>query len=272
MSKNKTSQTLIDNEIYNNQSENWWGDNGFGAFIRYFDNPWRVPYFQRVLMQQFDSGFTGKSLLDVGCGGGLLAEEFAAMGFVVTGLDPSEKSLEVARSHAVQSGLKIDYSAGDGEKLPFGDATFDAVSCCAILEHIHNWSAVIGESARVLKPNGIFLYNTINRTKVSKFSHIKLVQQWKFTRCLPTDLHVWEMFVKPEELNTSLEEHGLQNKEIKGTKRAGILLPFLKNIRQYQTGRLSAAEFAKRICPQEGLNIKGSYIGYAIKSLIHANK
>ena len=92
------------------------------------------------------------SLLDVGCGGGLLTEELSRMGFSVTGIDRSKESLSVAREHARQGGLCIDYQVASAESLPFGEATFDVVTCCDVLEHIPNWKDVLKEISSVLKP------------------------------------------------------------------------------------------------------------------------
>ena len=166
----------IDNTLYDDESANWWSENGIGAMLRHISSPWRLPYFRRVLERQSEN-LPGRRLLDVGCGGGILAEDFAGMGFQVTGLDPSRRQLDVAREHAADNGLHIDYQKGHGHKLPFGDQAFDIVACCDTLEHIDNWDAVIGEIARVLKNRGLFLFDTINRTVMSKIFLIKMAQQ-----------------------------------------------------------------------------------------------
>lgn len=254
----------VDKDIFNNQSENWWADTGLGALIRLFSNPWRVPYFQRILKQKLDK--SEKSLLDVGCGGGLLAEELALMGFDVTGIDLSEKLIKVARTHALQSGLNVNYLIGDGDKLPFDDETFEVVACCDVLDHIEKWDEVIGEVARILKPNGIFIYDTINRTDYSKAVLIDLGQENESTRFMPPNLHAWEMFVKPEELEASLERYGLQNKDIKGTtipdEDPG---PAIMLMQQHNAGQISTIEFSKYAKLVEGPFIEGFYMGYAIK-------
>lgn len=245
-------------------SDTWWDDNGLLSLLKWVVNPWRVPYFQRILLQlKIDPN--RKRALDVGCGGGLLAEEFAAMGFEVTGIDPSDKSLEAARAHAARCGLSIDYRLGYGDKLPFEDESFDVVYCCDVLEHIRDWDAVIGEIARVLKRSGVFFYDTINRTLYSKLTSIKIVQDWEYTRILPPRLHVWEMFITPDELKISLERHGMQNKEIVGAKTRRNPIKMILALRQYKTGKISCAELGKQVGFKEGTNIRGSYMGYAIK-------
>jgi len=256
----------IDNDIYNRMSDIWWSEHGFAALLRHLSNPWRVPYFQRILTSELGVEPRGSRALDIGCGGGLLAEEFAAMGFDVTGIDPSVESLEVARTHAAHSGLRIEYLEGHGAELPFEDTAFDVVYCCDVLEHIREWETVIGEAARVLKPGGVFLYDTINRTPASKFAFIKMAQEWRLMRYMPPNLHVWEMFITPEELADSLERRGLRNKDVKGTKPVANLFKVLINQWLYSRSRITAAEFARRTqVGQEGPDINGVYMGYALK-------
>ena len=259
------TRAAIDNDVFDHLSDGWWSDHTFAGLLKHVTNPWRVPYFKRTLTQGLAIDPEGKKALDVGCGGGILAEEFATMGFHVMGVDPSCTSLEAAREHAAQGDLKIDYRTGYGDKLPFENETFEVVFCCDVLEHIHGWDNVIGEVARVLKGGGAFFYDTINRTPFSKITLIKLAQEWKFTRFLPPNLHAWEMFIRPEELMASFERHGLQHKEIKGTKPANALR-IIMAMRQYKKGKISPAEFGQRTHAQEGPNTGGFYMGYAIKA------
>ncbi len=252
---------VIDNDLYDRLADTWWDERGFLNLLRTVANPWRLPYFQRVLSQRRIDPTTSHAL-DVGCGGGLLAEEFAAMGFSVTGIDPSRESLSVARAHALQNGLHIDYRFGYGDALPFETESFEVVYCCDVLEHIRNWDAAIAEIARVLKPNGLFLYDTINRTLLSKVVVVKLMQEWRLTRLMPPNLHVWQMFIKPAELVESLERNGLRNLDLGGLKLANPVTLLLALV-QYRRGRISAAELGRRIGAREGANLNASYIGYA---------
>jgi 2-polyprenyl-6-hydroxyphenyl methylase / 3-demethylubiquinone-9 3-methyltransferase len=260
---NAPAPPQIDNDVYSLLAHTWWDENGQLNILKAAVNPWRVPYFQRILAKSpYDP--KGKRALDVGCGGGLLAEDFAAMGFAVTGIDPSEQSLAVAQAHATEGGLQIDYHLGYGDALPFDNETFEVVYCCDVLEHILSWDAVIGEIARVLKPNGFFFYDTINRTMFSKLMVIKMAQEWKLTRFFPPNVHVWEMFIKPEELIASLGRHGLRNQDVRGTKLSSPVR-MLAAMRQYRTGRISGSEFGRRIGFREGASLAASYMGYALK-------
>ena len=254
----------IDNAVYDRLADMWWADRGVLNILRTVANPWRLPYFQRVLSRHRIEPL-GSRALDIGCGGGLLAEEFARMGFAVTGLDPSAESLSVARAHAQEQGLTIDYRSGYGDALPFENESFEVVYCCDVLEHIQNWDAVIAEITRVLKPDGLFLYDTINRTLLSKVFLVKMAQEWRFTRFVPPNLHVWEMFIKPAELLACFERHGLGNQDVTGLKIATNPLTLLLAFHGYKTGRISGAEFGRRAGLREGSNLALSYMGYALK-------
>jgi len=260
-----SGKPAIDNGIYDRLADGWWHERGFLNLLQSTLNPWRVPYFIRALRA---AGIDPRGLraLDVGCGGGLLAEEAVAMGFDVTGIDPSVRSLDVARAHATQNQLRIDYRLGAGDALPFSGATFDVVFCCDVLEHIANWDDVIGEIARVLRPGGILLYDTINRTFASKIRSIKIAQDWKWTRYAPPNTHVWEMFITPDELVASFGRHGLTSLGIRGTAPKGNPIRALQLTRQFRSGRISSAEFGRRMEMTEGPVLSGSYMGYAVKS------
>ena len=255
----------IDNEIYQTHGHEWWSDGASFSItsLRYCMNPVRYGYFKRKL-QQLD--LPGKTLLDVGCGGGLLAEEFARDGFAVTGIDPATNSLEAARKHAADNNLEIDYRAGRGEALPFPDGAFDIVACCDVLEHVDDFHRVIGEIARMLKPGGVFCYDTVNRTWPSKVAMIKISQDWSFTRWAPPNGHVWEKFIKPSELIAAMNGYGLINQDLTGISSRKSPLAMLANLRALKKGRLSNREIAAAFAVCESEDLKISYMGYAIRS------
>lgn len=255
----------IDNTIYDRLADTWWSEDGFLNLLQSTLNPWRVPYFKRVLVQ-LGIRPQATALLDVGCGGGLLAEEFASMGFDVTGIDPSEASLAIARTHAKQKDLTIEYQQGGGEQLPFKNVSFKIVICCDVLEHIREWTRVIGEIARVLERGGVLFYDTINRTNASKIRSIKMAQEWSWTRYAPPNTHVWEMFITPEELGAALEQYGLRDQDKRGTAPKGNPAQAVWLARQFKRGKITTSEFGKRIDMTEGNILSGSYMGYATKS------
>ncbi len=138
----------VDNQIYNRPGDIWWDEHQPLNTIRTAINPARLEYFSRVLG---DLGIdpAGKTVVDIGCGGGLFAEEFARLGAHVIGVDPSSSSLETARAHASASGLSLDYRQGTGEKLPLDDASVDIACCVDVLEHVNDLDAVLAETSRV---------------------------------------------------------------------------------------------------------------------------
>lgn len=258
----------IDNTVYDQLADTWWDERGLLNLLKSALNPWRIPYFQRILAQRGIAP-QGKRALDVGCGGGLLAEEFAAMGCAVTGIDPSEASLAVARAHAAQAGLRIHYQRGYAGALPFADATFEIAWCCDVLEHLPDWGAALGEIARVLKPGGIFFYDTINRTLVSRMVVINMLQVWPATRIFPPNLHAWRMFITPKELRAALEQHGLQPRDVRGVRpnlHPIQALQLLRALRQYQAGTLSSRALGERLHLQEGAIMAANYMGYAVRA------
>jgi 2-polyprenyl-6-hydroxyphenyl methylase / 3-demethylubiquinone-9 3-methyltransferase len=206
----------VDNEIYDRLGDTWWQEGEMLNLLRTVMNPARFGYFREVLLERLALDPSEARALDVGCGGGLLAEEFARLGCRVTGVDPSERSLETARAHAADARLDIEYRKGVGEALPFEAAAFDVVYCCDVLEHVESVPTVVAEIGRVLRPGGVFLYDTINRTPLSNLVFIKIVQDW--LHLLPQDLHAYEQFVTPAELRQALAAAGLRHRETIGIR------------------------------------------------------
>jgi 2-polyprenyl-6-hydroxyphenyl methylase/3-demethylubiquinone-9 3-methyltransferase len=256
---------LADNALFDSLSNSWWSENGYFNMLKWFVNPWRLPYFKAVIAE---NGIDPRDrrVLDVGCGGGLLAEEIASMGFAVTGIDQSEKSIDAARMHSRQSGLAIDYRSASAERLPFEDGSFSIVTCCDVLEHIRSWELVLFEIARVLRPGGIVFYDTINRTALSKLIFIKITQEWKLTRIAPMNLHAWEMFIKPCELLQSLEEQGFDNKSLVGGRLCGNPIEALRNVRRFKSGKITAAELGRRLRLKKTRKLWMNYAGYAVRN------
>lgn len=203
--------------------------------------------------------------LEVGCGGGILCEQIARMGFATTGVDPSPAALATADAHARKQSLEIQYVPGQGESLPFAIGTFDAVFCCDVLEHVSDLDRTIAEISRVLKPGGYFFYDTINRTPVSKLVAIKVWQDWKAFAFMPENLHVWEMFIKPRELHAHFSNHGLANGDIVGLAPAVNPLVMLYYLNQRVKGRIGMREMGNKIKLKESRDKSMLYAGWAIK-------
>ena len=259
----------VNNDVYRRMGHAWWDDDvGVFSTIRFFMNPVRFGYFERVLLRDRAIERGQRKLLDVGCGGGLLAEEFARVGFEVTGIDPAPETIETARAHACASGLSIQYETGAGEHLPFPDGAFDQVTCCDVLEHVDDVDCVIAEIARVLKPGGLLFYDTINRTFISKLTVIKVMQEWPSTAFAEPNTHVWEKFIKPEELAAELDRHGLDPREVRGIAPARLNpIPLLLNLRRRAQGKITFKQLGQRLAFQETGHLDVSYMGYAAKRL-----
>jgi 2-polyprenyl-6-hydroxyphenyl methylase/3-demethylubiquinone-9 3-methyltransferase len=257
----------IDNAIYDRVHTTWWDEDGFMALLRTSVNPPRFDYFRKVLLDRLGLDPASLTLLDVGCGGGLLSERFASLGCTVTGIDRSIPTLAAARAHAEESGLAIHYLEGRAESLPFDEWRFDVVCCCDVLEHVDDLDRVVCEISRVLKPGGVFFFDTINRTLRSKLVAIKLAQDWRLTRLVPRDVHVWEKFVRPEEFALVLDRNGLSGCELAGLSPAVNPLVALSALVQKKLGKMSFAELGSRLKLKKSNDLSVSYMGFAVRSL-----
>src|SRR5690349_22210387 len=254
----------VDNAMYDRMADGWGEESGFLNALAAL-NPARFGYMRRVLLEELHLAPLGLRALDVGCGGGLLAEEFARLGFAVVGVDPSEKSLAVARAHAADQRLAIAYYCATGEALPFGNDRFDVVYCCDVLEHVNDVGQVIGETARVLRPGGTYLYDTINRTLQSRLIVIKLLQDWRWTALMPPGLHDWKMFIRPAELRRELERCGLVPGGMTGLMPRANPFRLVRVLLRRKRGLLSYAAAVQEMDLGESAHTSLSYIGYARK-------
>jgi 2-polyprenyl-6-hydroxyphenyl methylase / 3-demethylubiquinone-9 3-methyltransferase len=255
----------IDNNLYNKPGDIWWDENTVLFLLKTSVNPCRFPYYLRVFTETLKRNPKSMKALDIGCGGGILAEEFAAAGFEVTGIDPSENSLNVARNHAKQNGLTVTYQPGTGEDLSFPDHSFDVVYCCDVLEHVKDLPKCISEISRVLKPGGVFFFDTFNRNPLSKLIVIKLWQEWKSTAFMPPNLHVYEMLIKPKELKEVMENNQLRTVEFKGMSPDVSPFRMISLLKQRAKGLLTYGELGMKFRLKESNDLKVGYMGYALK-------
>ena len=254
-----------DNTIYNTHAEGWWNQNNFLHLLKTGINPVRFEYFKNVIIQnKMNPGIL--NVLDIGCGGGFLSEEFARLGSSVIGIDLSTTSLRCAYEHSHLEKLKIDYLAGAGEILPFSSSSFDIAICCDVLEHVDNLNEAVKEASRVLKPGGLFLFDTINRTPVSYFETILVGQVLPFTRFFAPDTHDWHQFIKPVELTNCCNNHNLRINTLRGFAPGLSKFQTAVEIIRLRLGRLNFAELGHRLRFQETHSISGSYMGYAVKN------
>lgn len=213
----------------------WW--NPKGRFISlHMINPLRFQYFYERMGDLRD-----KTILDIGCGGGLLSEEFAKRGGRVTGIDLSENAIRAAREHAEEAGLKIEYLvASPSDLLKEGREPYDVVVCAEILEHVEDLDGFVRDAASLLKDGGYFFFTTVNRTWISRVLVIYLAEY--ILRLVPRGTHRHEMFIRPSTLVKALRRRGIHVKEIKGMVFDPLRLTF----------RLSG-------------NTAANYLGYGIK-------
>ena len=190
----------------------WWDPSGKFAPLHKF-NPVRLAFIREQALARFQRDrqslkpFEGLSLLDIGCGGGLLSEPMARLGFAVTGADASEKNIGTARAHATQSGAQLDYRVTTAESLAAAGESFDVVLNMEVVEHVADVSAYLSACARLVKPGGITIVATLNKTLKSLLLAkiaAEYVLQW-----MPRGTHDWNRFLPPEEIQKSLQEAGL---------------------------------------------------------------
>jgi 2-polyprenyl-6-hydroxyphenyl methylase / 3-demethylubiquinone-9 3-methyltransferase len=197
---------------FSNLAAEWWDPSGKFAPLHKF-NPVRLGFIRDQTLARFHRDhqslrpFEGLSLLDIGCGGGLLSEPMARLGFAVMGADASERNIGTARAHAAQSGVPVDYRTATAESLAEAGERFDVVLNMEVVEHVADVKAYLAACARLVKPGGITIVATINKTlkslALAKFA-AEYVLQW-----MPRGTHDWNRFLPPREIQKSLEETGL---------------------------------------------------------------
>ena len=186
----------------------WWAPNGrFKPLHRI--NPLRLDYIDQTL------GLQDKKILDVGCGGGLLAEGMAQRGAIVTGLDRSPKALGVARAHADQSQTTLSYIESDAETWSLNHTDeYDAITCLEVLEHVPDVVRTLTACSNMIKPNGFLFFATLNRTPNAYLKAIigaEYILGW-----LPKGTHEYAKFIRPSEMNHALHCAGLNIQDMRG--------------------------------------------------------
>lgn len=200
--------------------DEWWNPTG-RLFSLHKINPLRFEYFSKIA-----GGLNGKAVLDIGCGGGLLSEEFAKAGAVVTGIDLSPVAVEAAEKHAAGSGLAIDYrlSSPTGFLKENPDRRFDIIVCAEVLEHVDDLSAFLKDAIAMLKAGGQFFFGTINKTVKARLLAVFVAEN--LLHMLPKGTHDYKRFVRPSVLRRHLEENNVEMMEIKGMSYDPLRLEF----------------------------------------------
>ncbi|KZE32651.1 bifunctional 2-polyprenyl-6-hydroxyphenol methylase/3-demethylubiquinol 3-O-methyltransferase UbiG [Crenobacter luteus] len=173
-------------------------------------NPLRLGY-----IDDHSGGLAGKTVLDVGCGGGILAESMAVKGATVTGIDLAKKSLKVAQLHSLESGVAVNYRCVPVEELAAeAPASFDVVTCMEMLEHVPDPQSVVDACARLVKPDGWVFFSTLNRNAKSYL--MAIVGAEYLLGLLPRGTHEYARFLKPSELTRMTRHAGLELADISG--------------------------------------------------------
>ncbi len=191
---------------------NWWDTRGPMAALHKF-NPVRLAYIRDQAVAQFDGDakkldcLKGLRMLDIGCGGGILSEPLARLGAQMVGADPAEENIAVAKEHAEQSDVAIDYRATTAEALAEAGETFDVVLAMEVVEHVVDVKEFVATCASMVKPGGLMIAATLNRT-LKSFA-LAIVGAEYVLRWLPRGTHQWDKFVTPEELERAFEKADL---------------------------------------------------------------
>ncbi len=213
--------TINDDEVarFGAMAEQWWDPKGKFKPLHKF-NPVRLSYIREQVLSHFGKDgtlrrpFAGLSFLDIGCGGGLLCEPMARLGAEVTGADASGRNIGVAKLHAEQSNLKIDYLETTAEALAEAGAQFDVVLNMEVVEHVDNVPLYLKSCAQLVKPGGLMFLATINRTP--KAFALAIVGAEYVLGWLPRGTHTYSKFLTPAEIESELKTNGLSIKDRSG--------------------------------------------------------
>lgn len=206
-------------ERFSRQAADWWNPRGSMAPLHKF-NPVRVAYIRDRAAARFGrdvkrlDSLAGLRILDIGCGGGILSEPLARLGASVVGADPAAANIQVAQDHAVQSELAIDYRITTAEALAEAGERFDIVLAMEVVEHVADVGLFVKKCGEMVKPGGLMIAATINRT-LKSFS-LAIVGAEYILRWLPRGTHQWNKFVTPDELEDAMAAAGLNVMDERG--------------------------------------------------------
>jgi 2-polyprenyl-6-hydroxyphenyl methylase/3-demethylubiquinone-9 3-methyltransferase len=261
-----TTPLAVDNTVYDRLGTTWWNDESPLVLLHGSMTAGRMGYFRDVLARlgRLPTVDRRHTALDVGSGGGFLAEEFSRLGFTVTGVDPSRVSVRTAQAHAFAGELDIRYRVGSGEHLPVEGAGYDVACCSDVLEHVEDVDQVLAETARALRPGGIFFFDTPNRTLASKVV-TKATQDWRLTRVVDFAGHDWRAFLPPWELTRRAAEQELTVEEVVGLGPRAPIRTALAAYVGLRRGRLTYRQVSERLVMGRTRSSAFFYMGYAIR-------
>ena len=210
-----TASTVDEAEVerFARLAQTWWDPRGKMGVLHKF-NPVRLAYIKEAACRQFKrdpkglDSLKGLRILDIGCGGGLLSEPLARLGAAVVGADPADTNVEVAKLHAAQSGVSVDYRCTTAEDLADAGERFDIVLAMEVVEHVADVNLFVERCAEMVKPGGLMIGATLNRT-LKSFA-LAIVGAEYVLGWLPRGTHQWDKFVTPNELEIAFELAGLR--------------------------------------------------------------
>jgi 2-polyprenyl-6-hydroxyphenyl methylase/3-demethylubiquinone-9 3-methyltransferase len=216
-------------------AKEWWNPDGQFRFLHKM-GPVRQAYIAAQVASRFKRDpaaampYAGLTFLDVGCGGGLLAESLAKAGAKVMAIDASADSIEVARLHAKESGVSIDYRAESAEALASAGATYDVVTSLEVVEHVAHLPSFLKAVSQLVKPGGLLILSSLNRTPLSFVLGIVVAEY--MTGWVPVGTHDWKKFRKPSELAAILEGEELSVRDV-----TGVVYDIRKKLFSLQKGK-----------------------------------
>ncbi len=219
--ENPQAKSIDQKEIakFTAMAEEWWSPTGKFKPLHQF-NPQRIMYIRQKISKHFNLPFQtqkpleGLKVLDIGCGGGLLSEPIKRLGATVTAIDASEKNIEIAKIHAKQENLDIDYRAISAEEIAKSSAQYDIILNMEVLEHVACRQSFLESCYTLLQPKGIMFFATLNRTPQS-FA-LAIIGAEYILKWLPVGTHNWHKFITPKELQKDLENIGFEKQDLIG--------------------------------------------------------
>ncbi len=207
-SKKITIQKKGNLNIFDKLSDEWWNEIGSFEALHSF-NPVRIKF----ILNSVGKSIKSLKILDIGCGGGILCEPLARLGAEVTGIDENDKAILVAKKHAQEMNLKINYKLGNITDINF-KTKFDVITCMEVLEHVKSVDLLIKKSRESLKSGGFFVGSTINQTFISYLAAIFFAEN--ILKIVPKNTHEWGKFIKPNKLKKQLLIHDFSNITFQG--------------------------------------------------------
>jgi len=212
---------------FSNYSENWWDESGEMKMLHKF-NPIRIEYIEKHITQNFDHQ-NDISILDIGCGCGILSEKLAQNHHQIVGIDPSFSNIKAAKKHAIQSGINgLEYFQQD-EFLETYNGKFDIILAMEVLEHVDNLDLFFNQMLEFSKTNSLFIISTINKN-ITSLIFAKFTAEY-ILNILPKGTHDWKKFINPDNINQIAEKYGFKNIDICGVRYNPIVQNFAYSVK-----------------------------------------